>query len=82
VVWLALVVATAVSWWLSTARQGAALPAWSAGTLLLLACLKAALIVRYFMEVARAPRALRLAFAGWLTALYVALLALALRALA
>jgi caa(3)-type oxidase subunit IV len=74
VVWLALVVITVGSWWLA--------PAHITGTVhentpitalvLLLAVIKARLIIRYFMEVRTAPRWLRRATDAWLFVLAAA----------
>ena len=73
--WLALVVITIGSWWLSPAHSGGtALPsAPITAVVLLLAIIKSRLIIRYFMEVRDAPRWLRHSTDAWLAVLFAAI---------
>ncbi|MCV7042115.1 cytochrome C oxidase subunit IV family protein [Mycolicibacterium moriokaense] len=74
--WLVLCALTIGSWWLSPAHGGAAavpsLPITVA--VIVVGFVKCRLIIRYFMEVATAPRWLKLATDGWLVALWTAVL--------
>ncbi|MFD5747286.1 cytochrome C oxidase subunit IV family protein [Streptomyces sp. NPDC127033] len=72
-VWLALMGATAVSWYLGDghgARQAATVG------VLTVAFLKVYLVGRYFMELSQAPRALRLLFGGWTVVVCAVLVAM------
>lgn len=63
-VWAVLMSLTVLSWWLGT--ESGAGDARAAGVGLLgVAFLKARLVIRHFMEVRHAPRALRLATDVW-----------------
>ncbi|WP_422746079.1 cytochrome C oxidase subunit IV family protein [Mycobacterium sp. WMMD1722] len=77
-VWLFLAAITVASWWLAPGHAaGAAQPSVPITvTVVLLGFVKGRMILRYFMEVRSAPRWLRLATDGWLTALWAAVLAI------
>ena len=77
-VWFVLMLATGISWWLATGAYSSAQGARRLATtcVLAIALIKVRLIIRHFMEVGRAPRALRLASDAWLLALGTALLTL------
>jgi hypothetical protein len=66
-VWALLMSLTIFSWWLGTERApGAAADARGpAVAILVVAFLKARLVIRHFMDVRHAPRALRLATDVW-----------------
>jgi hypothetical protein len=83
-VWLVLVLATGVSWWLGTGVPAGASGSRLVATALLLvvAFVKVRLIVRHFMEVERAPLALRIATDAWIVVVGLALLAFYLRSAA
>ena len=70
-VWFVLMLATGISWWLATGAYSSA-PGSSrrlaTACLLAIALIKVRLIVRHFMEVDRAPRALRFATDAWIVA--------------
>jgi hypothetical protein len=80
-VWIVLMLATGLSWWLGTGGpSGAPVSRYVANSLLLvIAFVKVRLIVRNFMEVERAPPGLRLAADAWVVAVSVTLMALYLR---
>ena len=80
-VWLVLMLATGISWWLATGAYPSAHGSRRLATagLLAIALIKVRLVIRTFMEVDRAPRSLRLASDAWLLALGTALLTLYLR---
>ena len=65
-VWLVLVAATAISWWLG-ADQGLGAGAQQIATVLIMtvAFVKVSLVGMYFMELREAPAAMRLFFGGW-----------------
>jgi caa(3)-type oxidase subunit IV len=75
-VWLALVVITIGSWWLSPARGGGltepSVPV--TAVVLVLAIVKSRFIIRYFMEVRTAPPWLKYATDAWLAVLFGAIL--------
>ena len=67
-VWSLLSTITLVSWWLGT-QAGShpnGLNATSAAVVVLIACVKSRLVIRNFMEVARAPIWLRATSDSWL----------------
>ena len=70
IVWLLLVMLTAISWYLSidmTATNDGAHQVTSS-VLLVLALFKVRLVIMHFMEIATAPVALRLLFDVWVVA--------------
>ena len=79
IAWVALSAITIVSWWLAPGH-GASTPAVASVPItvavVLLGFVKGRLIIRYFMELRRAPRWLRLSTDAWLTVLWVAILAI------
>ncbi len=77
-VWFVLMLATGVSWWLATGTYSFAHDSRRLATagVLVIALIKGRLIIRTFMEVGRAPRALRFAMDALLLALGTALLTL------
>jgi len=77
-VWFVLMLATGISWWLATGAYSSAHDSRRLATtgVLVIALIKGRLIIRTFMEVDRAPRALRFATDAWLLALGTALLTL------
>jgi len=67
-VWLVLVSATGLSWWLGADRglgAGTA-PATVTGMILLVAFIKVRLVIRHFMEIRRAPLVLKLLCDAWI----------------
>ncbi len=69
-VWVVLMLATGLSWWLGT-RPGSGAETGSASAtivLMLVAFFKVRLVIMYFMEVHGAPLPLRLACEGWVIA--------------
>ncbi|RDH77162.1 prokaryotic cytochrome C oxidase subunit IV family protein [Mycolicibacterium moriokaense] len=78
VAWIALCAITIGSWWLAPAHPGVAAVPNVAITVavVVLGAIKCRLIIRYFMEVATAPRWLRLATDGWVLALWAGVLAI------
>jgi len=75
-VWLFLTAITVASWWIGH-NQGSAFQLDAAVTLtvLLIASVKAQLVIQYFMEVRSAPRWLKRTAYGWNIALLILLLA-------
>ena len=78
VVWFALVVATAVSWYLGT---GDGDPRTVTTVVVAVALVKTRFVLRYFMEVRHAPTALRLLADAWVIGVCTAILVLYWRAL-
>jgi hypothetical protein len=76
IAWIVLCTITVGTWWLSPAHSGLAAVASTSITVavILLGFIKGRLIIRYFMEVRKAPRWLRLATDGWLFVLWTAVL--------
>ena len=66
IVWAALMLATCASTWLLS--KNSVTPEVATVAILLIAAFKVRLVMRYFMEVRRAPLALRLICDGWLLA--------------
>jgi heme/copper-type cytochrome/quinol oxidase subunit 4 len=66
IVWTALTLATCASTWLLSKNSVA--PEVATVAIMLIAAIKVRLVIRYFMEVRRAPLALRLVCDGWLLA--------------
>jgi hypothetical protein len=67
-VWALLMSLTILSWWLGTESAVAAGPADARGAavaLLVVAFLKARLVIRHFMDVRHAPHVLRVATDAW-----------------
>jgi hypothetical protein len=71
VMWLLLVVATCVSF-----EAGSVAARYAGGVVLLVAFLKVRIVMFEFMEVAHAPRVLRLFCDGWILVLLIALTAM------
>jgi apolipoprotein N-acyltransferase len=76
VVWIALSAITAISWWIGSAHGHDAfrLNVFITFSVILLAIIKARVIIREFMEVRQAPALLRRLTDGWLLCIAVALL--------
>jgi heme/copper-type cytochrome/quinol oxidase subunit 4 len=66
IVWAALMLATCASTWLLSKNSVA--PEVATLAIMLVAAVKVRLVIGYFMEVRRAPLALRLVCDGWLLA--------------
>ena len=66
IVWAALMLATCASTWLLS--KNSVTPEAATVAIMLVAAVKVRLVIRYFMEVRRAPLALRLVCDGWLLA--------------
>ena len=66
IVWAALMLATCASTWLLS--KNSVTPEVATVAIMLVAAVKVRLVIRYFMEVRRAPMALRLVCDGWLLA--------------
>ena len=66
IVWAALMLATCASTWLLS--KNSATPVVATVAIILIAALKVRLVMSHFMEVRRAPLALRLVCDGWLLA--------------
>jgi heme/copper-type cytochrome/quinol oxidase subunit 4 len=66
IVWAALMLATCTSTWLLS--KNSVMPAVATVAIMLIAAVKMRLVIRYFMEVRRAPLALRFICDGWLLA--------------
>jgi heme/copper-type cytochrome/quinol oxidase subunit 4 len=66
VVWAALLLATCASTWLLS--KNSVTPEVATVAIVLIAAVKVRLVMRHFMEVRRAPLALRLVCDGWLLA--------------
>ena len=66
IVWAALMLATCASTWLLS--KNSVTPEVATVAIMLIAAVKVRLVIKYFMEVRRAPLALRLVCDGWLLA--------------
>jgi hypothetical protein len=66
IVWAALMLATCATTWLLS--KNSVTPEVATVGIVLIAAFKVRLVIRYFMEVRRAPLALRLVCDGWLLA--------------
>jgi hypothetical protein len=66
IVWAALMLATCASTWLLT--KSSVTPEVATVAIMLVAAVKVRLVMRHFMEVRRAPLALRIVCDGWLLA--------------
>jgi heme/copper-type cytochrome/quinol oxidase subunit 4 len=66
IVWAALMLATCASTWLLS--KNSVTPEVATVAIMLVAAVKVRLVIRYFMEVRRAPLALRFVCDGWLLA--------------
>ena len=66
IVWAALMLATCASTWLLS--KNSVTPEVATVAIVLIAAVKVRLVMRYFMEVRRAPLALRIVCDGWLLA--------------
>jgi heme/copper-type cytochrome/quinol oxidase subunit 4 len=65
-VWAALMLATCATTWLLS--KNSVTPEVATGGIVLIAAVKVRLVIRYFMEVRRAPLALQFVCDGWLLA--------------
>jgi heme/copper-type cytochrome/quinol oxidase subunit 4 len=65
-VWAALMLATCATTWLLS--KNSVTPEVATGGIVLIAAVKVRLVIRYFMEVRRAPLALQFVCYGWLLA--------------
>jgi heme/copper-type cytochrome/quinol oxidase subunit 4 len=77
-IWLALIGATLISWWIGT--DDAANPQLGTATVLIVVFVKVRLIGLYFMELRDAPLPLRLLFEGYCLIVCAALLVMYLAA--
>ena len=68
-IWLLLILATGLSWWLGHETTDPGKLRHVATALIVVAAIKIRLVVRYFMEVRDAPRPLKLALDAWLLAM-------------
>jgi heme/copper-type cytochrome/quinol oxidase subunit 4 len=66
IVWAALMLATCATTWLLS--KNSVTPEVATVAIMLVAAVKVRLVIRYFMEVRRAPLALRFICDGWLLA--------------
>ncbi|MDT5159988.1 MAG: hypothetical protein QOG95_3622 [Mycobacterium sp.] len=66
IVWAALMLATCASTWFLS--KNSVTPEVATVAIMLIAAVKVRLVIRYFMEVRRAPLALRFICDGWLLA--------------
>jgi heme/copper-type cytochrome/quinol oxidase subunit 4 len=66
IVWAALMLATCASTWLLS--KNSVTPQVATVAIMVIAAVKVRLVIRYFMEVRRAPLALRFICDGWLLA--------------
>ena len=66
IVWAALMLATCASTWLLS--KNSVTPEVATVAIMLIAAVKVRLVIRHFMEVRRAPLALRFVCDGWLLA--------------
>ena len=66
IVWVALMLATCASTWLLS--KNSVTPEVATVAIMLIAAVKVRLVMRHFMEVRRAPPALRFVCDGWLLA--------------
>ena len=66
IVWAALMLATCATTWLLS--KNSVTPEVATVAIMLIAAVKVRLVIRYFMEVRRAPLALRFICDGWLLA--------------
>lgn len=67
VVWLGLIAATCVTWWLGTGHAGHG-ATWELSVLIAVAFGKVYLVGDEFMELRHAPRPLRIVFGAWVIA--------------
>jgi hypothetical protein len=70
-VWLGLMAATFVTWWLGTGHAGERGASWEVLSLITIACVKVHCVGYEFMELRAAPIGLRAAFTLWLITLGV-----------
>ena len=76
IVWLMLVTATGISWWLGTDHSGARDASQATISIIVLSMMKVRFVILYFMEVRTAPIALRLSCEAWVAVVCGALLGL------
>jgi heme/copper-type cytochrome/quinol oxidase subunit 4 len=69
IVWAALILATCASTWLLS--KNSVTPEVATAGIMLVAAVKVRFVIRHFMEVRRAPPALRFVCDGWLLAVTV-----------
>jgi hypothetical protein len=77
-VWVTLLVATCVTWWLGTGHVDGG-TRWEVLLLIAIAVVKISLIGHEFMELRGAPKLLRALFSAWTAALGIAAALLAVR---
>lgn len=77
-VWVVLMLATGLSWWLGTQQNSSVATASGRATIVLMvvAFFKVRLVIMHFMEVRGAPLALRLLCEGWVLVTCSAILGL------
>ncbi len=73
-IWMLLILATGLSWWLGHGPEAADSRPYAATGLVVIAAIKIRLVVRYFMEVRDAPLALQWVMDGWLLAMCAGIL--------
>jgi hypothetical protein len=75
-VWLLLVIATLVSWWLGVAHglHTVLNPAAITGGVMMIAFIKVRFVIRYFMEARDAPLPVRLIGDAWIAGVYATLM--------
>jgi caa(3)-type oxidase subunit IV len=78
VVWLTLMLATVITTWF-LAKDAFPAPAGTVG-IILIAAIKARLVLNYFMELGTAPRAARIVFEGWVAVVTIGVIGLYLAA--
>jgi hypothetical protein len=69
VVWVVLMAATCLTWWLGTGHAGHPGAPWEVLSLIAVGCLKIHVVGYEFMELRGSPRALRGLFTVWVVAL-------------
>ena len=65
-VWVVLMLATCLTWW--SAKGGALSPIEATPIVMVIAAIKARLVILHFMNLKGAPRSWRLLFEGWVVA--------------
>jgi hypothetical protein len=75
-IWLLLMLATSLSWFLGANHSQAVLNATASVSIILIAFLKVCLVMGDFMEVRSAPRLLRILCGTWIAVLCTSMLAL------
>lgn len=73
-IWLLLVLATGLSWWLGHEADAPQTQRYAASGMILVAAVKIRLVISYFMEARDAPQSLKLVLDGWLLAMIAGIL--------